>query len=211
MKKFLGVLLTFIMSTCVVFSQRYDAPNNLLTVRCGGNTSTATSYGVPSSHLGGFWLGLTDHISIYHKQPVYLETGLIFVQKGYKISGYKDSKTKLNYFELPVMVNYRVGKYGYFEVVPTVGGYVSVGASGKLTYEEDKKFDVFKEGSLDRLDCGLRLGTDIVFGIVSLSFMYDLGFKKIDNFDPIFGDNETLLGYKEIKNKSLLFGIGFNF
>ena len=211
MKKILSLALTSVISLCTGFAEKKDIPNNLLTVRCGGNISTVTSYGVPSSHLGGFWLGLTDHISIYHKQPVYLETGLIFTQKGYKLSGYKDSKTKLNYFELPVMINYRIGNYGLFEVVPTVGGYVSVGVGGKLTYEETQQYNVFKEGSLDRLDCGLRLGADVVFGIVSLSFTYDLGFKKIDNFDPIFGDNETLLGYKDIKNKSLLFGIGFNF
>ena len=211
MRKALGFILTLVMSICFGFAQNNDVPHNILTVRCGGSTSTATSFGVPSSHLGGFWLGLTDHISIYHKQPVYLETGILFVQKGYKISGYKDSKTKLNYFEIPVMVNYRIGKYGHFEVIPTVGGYVSVGVSGKLTYEEDKNYNVFKEGSLDRLDCGLRLGSDIVFGIISLSFTYDLGLRKIDNFDPIFGEKETLLGYKELKNKSLLFGIGFNF
>ncbi|MCQ2200280.1 MAG: PorT family protein [Paludibacteraceae bacterium] len=186
-----------------------DIPKNIVCVEAGATTSRVTSMGVPSSHIGGVYAGVFDQISLTDTDPVYFETGLSLTQKGYKLCGFEDSKTRITYLELPLLINYRFGRNGHIEFIPTGGAYFSLGIKGTLEYN-DQKIDVFDE-AFNRFDCGAHVGFDVVFWKIAVGVAYEHGFSKFDKKDVVYGDREALLGYKELKNKSLLLKVGVHF
>lgn len=196
-------------------SQTEGFKKNILTVKAGIGVSNTLSRGLSTSNVLGYHVGVSDQISVAKTLPIYLETGLFAAMKGYKISGYDESETSMHYLELPVLVNYHIGKQGSFEVVPSAGIYAGLGLFGKLKYNVDldtyKEIDVFKEKTISRFDFGAQFGVDLVFNRVQVGFAYDLGLIDIDKKDAIYGDAADKLGYRDLKNRTAIIRLGFNF
>lgn len=188
---------------------------NIVTVKAGMAVSKTLSRGLNTSNVLGYHVGVSDQISVSKKFPLYVETGLFAAMKGYEISGYDESETKMHYLEMPVLVNYHIGKQGGFEVIPSAGVYLGCGLAGKLKYNIDldtyKEIDVFKDKTIKRFDFGTQMGVDLVFRKIQVGFAYDLGLIEIDKTDPIYGNVEEKLGYKNLKNRSAIFRLGINF
>ncbi len=194
---------------------------NVLGIRFGGCTSKATSYGVSSAHLNGITIGAVDQIWFGEKN-VFSEVGLFINRKGYSLKEFEPSKTKIYYLELPAMMCYRQGRES-LNVTYKAGGYVACAVKATLTtevsdspaaidlFKSEHEFDLLKEGALKRFDAGVKFGVDFVVRKVQIGFTYDLGLYKIDKKDLIYGDNELMLGYKQLKNRSFQILAGFNF
>lgn len=203
-------------------TERLDGEiKNVLGIRFGGSTSKATSYGVSSAHLNGITIGAVDQIWFGEKN-VFSEVGLFFNRKGYSLKEFEPSKTKIYYLELPAMMCYRQGRES-LNVTYKAGGYVACAVKATLTtevsdspaaidlFKSEHKFDLLKEGAIKRFDAGVKFGVDFVVRKVQIGFTYDLGLYKIDKKDLIYGDNELMLGYKQLKNRSFQILAGFNF
>ena len=203
-------------------TERLDGEiKNVLGIRFGGCTSKATSYGVSSAHLNGITIGAVDQIWVGEKN-VFSEVGLFFNRKGYSLKEFEPSKTKIYYLELPAMMCYRQGRES-LNITYKAGGYVACAVKATLTtevsdspaatdlFKSEHEFDLLKEGALKRFDAGVKFGVDFVVRKVQIGFTYDLGLYKIDKKDIIYGDDELMLGYKHLKNRSFQILAGFNF
>ena len=87
----------------------------------GGSAKTGLNVGF----VAGFQLD-------YHS-PLYLETGLSYVEKGGKgqYDGMKFSYS-LNYLEAPLVMKYIYDVDRAFSIQPFIGGYLAVGVAGKM-------------------------------------------------------------------------------
>lgn len=120
--------------------------------------------------------------------PLYLESGLYYVNRGYKLDipdeYYDDESTNNQAIEMPIVVSYHYYLNDKISIQPFFGGFVS---------------QVF-DGPFDDLDYGLRLGAGFNYGRAYASIGYDFGLKNWD------------YGYdKSFKSGLFFFNIGFNF
>lgn len=120
--------------------------------------------------------------------PLYLESGLYYVNRGYKLDipdeYYDDESTNNQAIEMPIVVSYHYYLNDKMSIQPFFGGFVS---------------QVF-DGPFDDLDYGLRLGAGFNYGRAYASIGYDFGLKNWD------------YGYdKSFKSGLFFFNIGFNF
>ena len=120
--------------------------------------------------------------------PLYLESGLYYVNRGYKLDipddYYDDESTDNQAIEMPIVVSYHYYLNDKMSIQPFFGGFIS---------------QVF-DGPFDDLDYGLRLGAGFNYGRAYASIGYDFGLK---NWDYGYG--------KSFKSGLFFFNIGFNF
>lgn len=110
---------------------RRSYPANMIRVHAGYCTSWITSYGLTSSTRPGYEVGVSDRIRLGRQFPFYLRTGLTFISKGYEVRGFDDSRTTMNYLQIPVGIDYTVALGERFALIPHAGFYYAVGVGGK--------------------------------------------------------------------------------
>ena len=152
----------------------------------------------------------SEQILLGQKVPFYFETGLNFTTKGYAVKGYDDSLTSFNYLQLPIGINYhfRIGKQ--ITIEPAAGFYYAIGVGGKRTYNGVKS-NVFTDNSTSRHDVGFTCGLNAAISKFFVGFSYETGFLNIDKTDAVYGDNSPMIGYKKLKNNSIIIKVGINF
>lgn len=157
---------------------------------------------------GGDWqtglnVGVVAGIPLSNYQPIYLEAGLSYVEKG----GKKDLNTgkkmtyDLNYIEIPVVFKYKYNINPQFSIQPFLGGYFAAGVGGKIkNFEEREAEDSFSKHNFQRLDGGLRIGCGMQYDMFYADLTYDIGLANIchDTFD-------------KSRNGALLLNFGVNF
>ncbi len=142
---------------------------------------------------GGNWqtglnVGVVAGIPLSYQQPLYLETGLSYIEKGGKknlSSGLKRTYD-LNYMEIPVVLKYKYDVDDHFSIQPQVGGYFAVGVGGKIKNFDNRTAETsFDDDNFRRLDGGLRLGCGIAYDMFYCDLTYDIGLANIchDTFD----------------------------
>nr|WP_297659218.1 porin family protein [uncultured Prevotella sp.] len=142
---------------------------------------------------GGNWqtglnVGVVAGIPLSNIQPLYLEAGLSYIEKGGKkdLDNGKKMTYDLNYLEIPVVLKYKYNIDPHFSIQPQVGGYFGVGVGGKIkNFEERAAQNSFNENNFQRLDGGLRLGCGIAYDMFYCDLTYDIGLANIchDTFD----------------------------
>ena len=87
---------------------------------------------------GGDWqtglnVGVVAGIPLTDSAPLYLETGLSYIEKGGKkdLPEGKKMTYDLNYLEIPAVLKYKYEVDDHFSIQPQVGGYFAVGVGGK--------------------------------------------------------------------------------
>lgn len=208
MKRLVLFLCGLVALCSNVAAQEY--PKNIIGIRAGYAPSWATSYGVRSSVRHGYVIGVSDEVLLSQKIPFYFETGLNFIAKGYEISGYDDSRTTLNYLQLPVGINYHIRTGEHVTIEPAAGFYYAVGLGGKRKIGDDT-VKVFSDGSTSRHDFGIACGLSTTIYKFHLGISYETGLLNIDKADRVYGDNSPMLGYKKLKNNSVIIKVGVNF
>lgn len=156
----------------------------------GGNSQTGLNIGAVVG------LGLSD------VSPVFLESGIYYIEKGGK-STYEGKKMTfdLNYIEIPILVKYIVDLDGDFSIQPFLGGYLAFGVGGKIKNYGDRIAESsFSKHYFQRFDGGLRFGCGFAYDMFYADLSYDLGLSNIchDEFDTSH-------------NRCLMLNFGVNF
>ena len=142
---------------------------------------------------GGNWqtglnVGVVAGIPLNNTQPLYLETGLSYIEKGGKkdLDNGKKMTYDLNYLEIPVVLKYKYNIDPHFSIQPQFGGYFGVGVGGKIKNFQDREAQSsFNDDNFRRLDGGLRLGCGVAYDMFYCDLTYDIGLANIchDTFD----------------------------
>ena len=142
---------------------------------------------------GGNWqtglnVGVVAGIPLSNTQPLYLETGLSYIEKGGKkdLDNGKKMTYDLNYLEIPVVLKYKYNIDPHFSIQPQFGGYFGVGVGGKIKNFQDREAQSsFNDDNFRRLDGGLRLGCGVAYDMFYCDLTYDIGLANIchDTFD----------------------------
>lgn len=148
---------------------------------------------------------------------LYIEPSLTLVQKGAQFSG-TVSKEEINmrvcptYIELPVMLGYKISILENVKLTIHAGPYISYGFGGKWRFEADNtKYDADAFGntlgiekqeafSKKRWDYGVGTGAGLEIDRFLVRASYAFGLAKVKR--DIYGD---------IKNRGLVFAIGYRF
>jgi len=208
MKKLLIAFLGAVFATGSVTAQNY--PKNIVGLRAGFNTSWVTSYGVSTSAKPSYMVGVSDQVLLSRALPFYFETGLNFISKGYKINGHDESTTTFNYLQIPIGINYHIYTCKSVTIEPAVGVYYAVGLGGKREFD-GVKTSVFTDGSTSRHDFGFSCGISTSIHKFHFGIAYEMGLLNIDKTDLIYGADRKKVGYKQLKNKSIIIKVGINF
>ena len=190
---------------------RRSYPANMIGVHAGYCISWITSYGLTSSTRPGYEVGVSDRIRLGRQFPFYLRTGLTFISKGYEVRVYDDSRTTMNYLQIPVGIDYTVALGERFALIPHAGFYYAVGVGGKRKVGAEE-IPVFGEkGGFSRHDMGFSCGADITFGRFGIGVAYQIGLINIDKTDTMYGNDSQMVGYKNVRNRSFIVRAGVNF
>ena len=194
-----------------VTNQARSYPVNIISVHAGYCTSWITSYGLTSSTRPGWEFGVTDRIRLGLQQPFYLRTGARFISKGYEINGFDDSRTTMNYIQIPVGIDYTVAQGKCFAFIPFAGLYYGVGVGGKRKIGDEQISIFSKEGGFSRHDMGFSCGVDAAFGRFIIGADYHVGLVNIDKTDTMYGNDSHKVGYKHVRNRCFVVRIGVDF
>lgn len=199
------------ISATVPAKPRRSYPANMIGVHAGYCISWITSYGLTSSTRPGYEVGVSDRIRLGRQFPFYLRTGLTFISKGYEVRGFDDSRTTMNYLQIPVGIDYTVALGERFALIPHAGFYYAVGVGGKRKVGAEE-IPVFGEkGGFSRHDMGFSCGADITFGRFGIGVAYQIGLINIDKTDTMYGNDSQMVGYKNVRNRSFIVRAGVNF
>ncbi len=155
-----------------------------------------------SSIQAGLSLGGVVGFQLSPTNPVFLETGLLYTEKGGKgtINGEK-TVYNLNYFEVPIVARYRFEVDDDIFINPFFGGYLALGVGGRIKHYATKTSESsFGDDRFQRFDGGLRLGCGFEYSMMYLDVAYELGLANISQSD-----------FDSAKNRSLLISVGVNF
>lgn len=141
----------------------------------GGSSQTGLNLG------GVIGFGLSD------QTPLFLETGISYVEKGGK-SVYEGKKMTydLNYLEVPITAKYIFDIDGDFSIQPFLGGYLAFGIGGKIKNYGDRVAESsFSKKYFQRFDGGIRLGCGLAYDMFYADLSYEIGLSNIshDEFD----------------------------
>ena len=168
-------------------------------VRVGLNVSMVNS-GVPrldgDNPKAGLALGGVVGFQLVDDTPLYVETGLLYTEKGGKSHYDGGSFTySLNYLELPLVVKYgiEINTFrGDLEIQPFFGGFLAQGLTGKIKeYNSRTSTSSFSNEAFRRFDGGLRMGCGVQFNHLYGELGYELGLANIshDEFDTAHTSN----------------------
>ena len=127
-------------------------------------------------------------VALSNAQPLYLEGGLFYTEKGGKKDLTNDKKMtyNLNYIEIPLVLKYKYNIDPHFSLQPFFGGYFALGVGGKIkNFEQREAQNSFNDDNFRRVDGGLRLGCGVQYDMVYADLTYDIGLANIchDTFD----------------------------
>ncbi len=152
---------------------------NVPTVRYRGTGGMAQTESLPRFHVG-----LVCGNKLGQALPFFLETGLLYTEKGTKIRETEETglrKTILRYLEIPIVLKYKIDTNADdFTVQPFFGGFLAAGVGGKVKdYGPRVKYNPFGSNGYKRFDAGLKMGCGIEFQNFYFSMGYDLGLFNI--------------------------------
>lgn len=159
-------------------------------LRLGVNVATVNSddpFLDGGSGQTGLGVGMTIGFQLAPASPLYLETGLSYMEKGGE-GRYQGSKFTygLNYLEIPLVMKYAYAIDRDFCIQPFFGGYMAVGVSGKIKdFGVRKAYSSYDDEGFKRMDAGLRLGCGVQFDHLYAELGYDFGLANVchDYFD----------------------------
>ena len=157
-------------------------------IRFGLNVPTihyrGTGGRADASAITRFGLGFVYGTKLGHGLPFYLESGLLYTEKGGEVEAYEDyeyRKACLKYFEVPVVLKYKVETpVDGLTVQPFFGGFLSVGIAGKTKFYQSRiKVSSYSGTRYKRFDSGLRIGCGAAYENFYFEMAYDIGLFNI--------------------------------
>jgi len=159
----------------------------------------------------GLNIGATIGFQLSPDYPIYIESGLMYMEKGGKGTYYGTSTTSssyskkftysLNYLELPVLVKYIYNIDDEFSIQPFAGGYFAVGVAGKMkNYADRESRSSFSSDYFKRFDGGLRIGCGFQYQVLYGELAYEYGLANIARDE-----------FESAHNGAFMINIGVNF
>jgi hypothetical protein len=134
--------------------------------------------GTPKTGLN---VGFVAGIQVAPATPLYLESGLSYVEKG----GKNGSTTfNMNYLEVPFLMKYQHNFDRLTSIQPFAGVYCAAGVGGKIK-EQDRRqtYSSFSDDAFKRFDGGLRIGCGLQFDHLYAELGYDIGLANVSHDD----------------------------
>lgn len=171
-------------------SSLYGSGDIYYGLRIGPSFSTVNSddqYLDGGSSQTGLEIGVVMGYPLSNYTPLYLESGLFYIEKGGK-GKYNNKKMTydLNYLEIPIVVKYVYDVDGSFSIQPFAGGYLACGVGGKMKNFGDREaFSSFSDDAFQRFDAGLKIGCGVGYDMFYADLSYEFGLTNIshDYFD----------------------------
>ena len=129
----------------------------------------------------GLNVGFVAGIQAAPATPIYLETGLSYVEKGGKNGAYSYN---MNYLEVPLLMKYQHNFDRLTSIQPFVGVYCAAGIGGNIK-EQDRRlsYSSFADDAFRRFDGGIRLGCGLQFDHLYAEVGYDIGLANVSRDD----------------------------
>lgn len=174
-------------------------------IRAGVNfakqTASSDGYSFSPKNNVGFNAGVSVDIPML--ESLYLQTGLYYTGKGYKIEyDYESETVNASYLEIPILASYRYNFSESTQLQINFGPYVAYGIAGKSKWNDEgfeDEEDYFGDG-IRRFDAGLAIGAGMTFGHFFVGLNYDLGLTNIVKESDA-----------SLKNRCLSINVGYNF
>ena len=165
-------------------SYRHAGYDSYLGLRVGLSAATVNA---DNHHLdggspkAGLNLGFVAGIQVAPATPLYLETGLSYVEKGGKASS---CTYNMNYLEVPFLIKYQHNFDRLTSLQPFAGVYCAAGISGNIK-EQDLRhsYSSFSDTAFKRFDGGLRIGCGLQFDHLYAELGYDMGLANVSHDD----------------------------
>lgn len=183
----------------------FEQKNIYYGFRIGGAFASINSeYLDAGSMKGGLNIGGVVGFGLLDEAPLYIESGLMYSQKGGKGKvGTATATYNANYLELPITFKYALPLTDKISVQPMLGMYAALGVGGSIKINETKVTEgTFgkEDYKLKRGDIGLKIGCGGSYDIFYAELYYDLGLANVghDKFDAAH-------------NGALVVNVGVNF
>lgn len=206
----------FLVLICFVFAVSASAQEkSIFGVRAGLNIASmdlsAGSVTFSPDSKATFQVGAAYQYNFLSSMPFYVETGLYFTGRGFKMDNGEGQTLKANlyYLQIPVLVSYHFNVGKAVSIQPYAGIYYGLGVSGKFK-EGNAKIKAFSDDgefkqALKRSDFGLRFGAGVNFlKRYYAGLGYDLGLSNIAKSGGEFDGAKT-------KNGCFYIQVGYNF
>lgn len=212
MKKICTFLLAALMAT-PLFAQyqtasqrsRYNRSDteHYYGLRLGINSASLNSDMVDMDMTArtGISVGGVFGLQLANSNPIWLEAGLLYSEKGGKTRDAQDGQVKcrLVYLEIPIVAKYSFDVADDLYIQPFVGMYGSLGIAGKIKeYRTRSSYSSYH--NVNRPDAGLRIGCGIEYMMVYAEAGFDFGIVNISKDD-----------FQSVRNQALFFNVGVNF
>ena len=137
-----------------------------------------------SSPKTGFNVGLVAGLQVAPATPLYLETGLLYMEKGGKGDHKSPTTYSMNYLEVPLLMKYQYNLDRLTSIQPFAGVYCAAGISGRIReLDEHRSYSSFSDNAFRRWDAGLRLGCGLQFDHLYAELGYDIGLANVSRDD----------------------------
>lgn len=204
MKKVLISLFISLLAT-PIFAQS----SNFLTdktvyygVRFGLNLSTINGDEVEGSGTHpGISLGAIMGVNVSDDNPVCLETGIFYSQKGSKKNGYE---VNLNYIEMPVLIKFGFELSNDLILTPLAGPYFSYGVAGTIKTPTTARETVYGTEKYHRWDMGFKLGCGAEYSRFYIEVGAQLGIANI------YKNKENAINEISQRNNNFYVQVGLN-
>ena len=146
--------------------------------------------------------------------PFFLESGLIYTEKGTEIEATEEVEFKkcyMRYLEIPIVLKYKLNTNADdFTVQPFFGGFMAVGVGGTTKlYDSRTKIDPFGADRYKRFDAGIRVGCGMAFQNFYFEMGYDIGLFNIAGRNYSEYHYDDFDGHIRTGNLTMTLGVDF--
>jgi hypothetical protein len=153
------------------------------------------------SPKAGLNVGFAAGIQVAPATPLYLESGLYYIEKGGKGSHNGSYTYNMNYLEMPFLVKYQHNFDRLTSIQPFAGFYGALGVGGKIKEKDQRlSYNSFSDNAFKRLDGGLCIGCGLQFDHLYAELGCDIGLANVSHDD-----------YDRAHTSSFFANVGVNF
>ena len=182
MKRIFFVALMLIGITAGVNAQRgTDAPRFHMGIRGGFTTSSFSGSDADALPFAYGGLGFDFKLASI---PLYMESGLYYMNKGLKVG---DKTFNCHSVVMPLLASYHFYVTDKMSIQPFAGPYVAYGLNDDNIYSDDDQC----------FDAGVRIGCGWNFGRLYANMGYDIGVVK---HDIAYGSSSRYYSYDSATN-----------
>lgn len=145
------------------------------------------------SHLkAGFSFGGIIGLRLSDSTPVYLESGLIYANRGGKGTDNGHIKTSINTLELPLLIKYGVGLPNDMALLPFAGAFVNMGlGSGHYRSTVEGHVSAINKERYQRFDAGLKVGCGFEYKMLYAEIGWEFGLANMVHENDLYENGHS--------------------